>query len=48
METQRAKRIGKNHWLAQKPNLEKLWLNEKRPMREVIEIMKKKCNFNAT
>ena len=48
MLAQRTKSPTEEEWLAQKPRLRKLWLEEGKTTAAVTEIMKGDYNFHAT
>ena len=48
MLAQRTRNPTEKEWLAQKPRLKKLWLEDGKTMAEVTKIMETEYNFHAT
>jgi hypothetical protein len=47
-QARRAKWVGKLDWGAQKPQIKQLYMTENKPLVEVMEVMKRDHDFNAT
>ena len=48
MPAQKTKNPTEKEWLAQKPRLRELWLEERKPMAAVIKTMEEDYHFQAT